>query len=101
MLLAPVFEVMIGEVHHGVPVVAGDLVFAGAKVVADGALDQLAGGGPGHLGDGARGGRQRRRHNGRVYHLQHGIGGQIFGVLEEAEPADRITLVPIAISDSW
>jgi hypothetical protein len=27
--------------------------------------------------------------------------GLIHHVLEEAEPADRITLVPIAISDSW
>jgi hypothetical protein len=48
--LSFLFEVMIGKVHHGVPVVRGDLVFTRAEVVADGALDELVGSCPGHFG---------------------------------------------------
>src|SRR5208283_1271000 len=34
-------EVMVREVHVGVPVVGGDVVLARADAIADGALDQL------------------------------------------------------------
>ena len=45
-LLRPV-EVMVGEVHEGIPVVGGDVVLARSDVIADGAHDELPGAGVG------------------------------------------------------
>ena len=38
-ILSP--EMMVGEIHIGVPVIGGDVVFAGTDAIADGALDQV------------------------------------------------------------
>ena len=77
---------MVGEVHHRVPVVGGDLVLAGTEVIADRALDQLSGRWPGHFGDGQAVGAEQ---------AIDGIGGQggqefAFGIGTRSSSAEQI-----------